>query len=225
MTRKRFAFFSWLLPIMLFVASSAAFAQNGSVPEYRKGSIGINFGKAEPRGDLSDIFKQSFLLGFDVGYRPVKYFQFDAGVDLVGGAAGVSRTIFVRPVGGGPVETRKIKDREIFVPFGGRLVLPLVKNRILLSGGGGFSYVRYAETPVTEGNETIECYSCSSRTGWGPYQVASVQFILDKNKHFGIGVTGKWYQVTTKGGSISTSIGERSRDRFFNLGANLGFYF
>jgi hypothetical protein len=60
----------------------------------------------------------------------------------------------------------KIRDREVFVPLGGRAILPLARGRFLFGGGGGVAYMRYAEV-LRQPSEyfRFDCPVCTSRSG------------------------------------------------------------
>ena len=72
-----------------------------------------------PRGELRPLFSDSFLAGVEYGYRFHRNFQLDAGFDSVFGAAGVNDWL---PTAFGNL---RIRDFQSFVPFGGRVILPL----------------------------------------------------------------------------------------------------
>lgn len=160
--------------------------------------------------------------GLGGGYRPSRFFQLDAGCDFFGGALGINRSINVRNTQTGATGVRDVKDSEALITTGGRLILPLFKDRILISAGGGMAYLTYFEHGVSEGYEVIKCTSCRSRGGWGPYQQGQVLFVVDHGRHVGLGATFKVAEVST-GGSLLN--GARSRERWQNLSAVVSFRF
>jgi len=85
-------------------------------------------GAARPRGDLGSLLKDSPAISFGYGYRFHRYFQADAGFDMAFGAANVRDYLDTAL---GPL---RIKDREYFIPLGGRAIAPLLGGRLLFSG-------------------------------------------------------------------------------------------
>ncbi len=201
-------------------AGKAVQAGSGEKPAYRKLILDFNVGGLKPSGDLQGKFSTAPGVGFNFGVRLHRYFQVDAGFEAGSGAAGVSRTINTT---GGP---RDVGDTEYFVPIGARLVLPLFKERLLLSGGGGGAYISYQETPKARANETVICTSCVSRSGGGAFEVAQIKWMVDKQRHFGLGLTTRWYQASSKGATLgSTGLSGTSKDRWMTVAATLGFHF
>src|SRR5262245_5374140 len=96
-------------------------AAAGTAQEYRKNSVNIDMGEGLPRGELRPLFNDSFLLGVGYGYRFHEFFQADIGFDTLFGAAGVKDFL---PTYYGPL---RIRDYQHFLPFGGRVVVPLAR--------------------------------------------------------------------------------------------------
>jgi hypothetical protein len=188
-------------------------------PAYRKFIIDFNVGGLNPGGDLQGKFSTAPGAGFNLGTGVHRHFQLDAGFDAGTGAAGVSRTINTT---GGP---RSVGDTEYFVPLGARFVLPLFRERLLLSGGGGGAYISYTETPKAGANEVVICTSCVSRSGGGAFEVAQIKVMLDKQRRFGVGSTTRWYQASSKGGALGTNLQGNSKDRWTTVAGTLGFHF
>lgn len=223
-----------LLILMLGISPWIAQAQTNEKPDEREssnhhfthGSIELSAGKMDPRGDLRGVYNPGFILGLNVGLRFKRFVQLDVGFDYGFRAAGVSRNIDVQIENTQvPFGSRRVRDRELFLPVGGRLVLPLAGERVLVSAGGGFSYLRYFETAIGEHTsqvrEVVRCSSCGSRSGWGPYQIAQLQIALDKQKRWGFGFTAKYFQVPTNGSPVGGSLAGSSQDRWLNLGTTL----
>ncbi|MEZ5398331.1 MAG: hypothetical protein R2729_01600 [Bryobacteraceae bacterium] len=74
------------------------------------------------------------------------------------------------------------------MPFGLRLVAPLVRDRIELSGGEGGLCESYA---VANPNPAAR----PSRSGWGGYVVASAAVALDPGRHVWLSVSPRYYVV------------------------------
>ena len=177
-------------------------------------------GIAEPKGDLGGYFVNKPGISVGYGYRFLRYLQADVGLDVVFGAAHVRdylNTDF------GPL---RIRDRQFFVPFGGRAILPLFKGRLLISGGGGGAYLRYAELLRQPSDYfKIDCPVCLTRDGWGYYALTDVSAFLDHNQHFRVGVTAKSYRGHTEGDSLAGVPAIRTKDRWLNILGNVGFSF
>jgi hypothetical protein len=176
-------------------------------------------GDAKPKGDLAPYFVQRPIISAGYGYRFHRYFQADVGLDVVFGAAHVEdylETDF------GPL---RIRDRQFFVPFGGRAILPVFDGRLLISGGGGGAYMRYSELLRQPASDfRIDCPVCLSRDGWGYYALADVSFYLDRDQHFRLGAVAKTYRGHTEGESIS-GVPARTKDRWLNILGQVGFSF
>ncbi len=152
-------------------------SKESSRPGYRKGVIDLHLGRANPGGDLKSAFSNGIFGGVNIGYRFQRYLQADIGFDFSRGAANVNRSI--NTTGG----VRSVGDTEYFIPLGGRLVLPIAKERALLSAGGGFAFLKYSEVGrAANANEEIICSSCASRSGRGAYEMFQVQFLVDPQR-------------------------------------------
>ncbi len=188
-------------------------------PAYRKGVIELNLGGLKAGGDLKPVFSNGFTGGVNFGYRFNRYLQADFGFDLASGAANVNRTI--NTTGG----ARAVGDDEFFMPMGGRLVLPLAKERALISAGGGLAYLRYSEAARGAANEIVICSSCDARSGFGTYELVQVQFLVDRQRHVGLGFTAKFFQARTSGDGLGTALRSSSDDRWRILSGTLSFHF
>jgi len=188
-------------------------------PAYRKGVIDLHLGGANAGGDLKPVFSNGFNGGVNFGYRFHRYLQADIGFDFSSGAANVNRAI--NTTGG----VRSVGDNELFVPLGVRVVLPLAKERVLFSAGGGLAFLRYSEAARGAGNEIVICSSCTSRSGAGSYEMFQIQYLVDRERHFGIGFTTKFFQAKTSGDGLGTTLRSSSNDRWRILSATFGFHF
>lgn len=201
-------------------ASPITQSTNSERPAFRKGVMELHLGRINAGGDLKSTFSAGFAGGVNFGWRFNRYLQADFGVDFARGAANVNRTI--NTTGG----LRTVGDDELFVPIGARVVLPLAKERVLLSAGGGYAYLKYSESArPASANEQVICTSCTSRSGNGSYQMFQVNFLVDRNRHFGLGFTAKLYQAKTTGDGLGTALSFTSKDRWTNLYGTFGFHF
>lgn len=193
-------------------------------PSYREYYPRHNFtfgaGAAEPKGDLGGFFITKPGISIGYGYRFSRYFQADLGLDMVFGAAHVRDYLETSL---GPL---RIRDRQFFVPFGGRAILPLAGGRLLISGGGGGAYLRYAELLNQPGYYyKVDCPVCTTRDGWAYYALAEVSGFLDRNQHFRVGVQAKSYRGHTEGDSLGGIPAVRTKDRWQNILGLVGFSF
>lgn len=177
-------------------------------------------GAARPRGELRPFLEDSPGVSIGYGYRFHRYFQGDLGLDILFGAARV-RDFLITQIG-----DLRIKDREYFIPLGARAIAPVARGRLLFSGGGGGAYMRYSERVNQPSSYfRVDCPVCTSRSGWGYYAQVNTSVFLDRSQHFRAGVTSRFLRGYTSGESIGPVPGVRTKDRWINLFAELGFSF
>ncbi len=186
---------------------------------YPHHNITFGVGDARPQGELGQFFVQKPLISLGYGYRFLRYFQADLGLDIVFGAANVQdylETDF------GPL---RIKDRQYFVPFGGRAILPLFHERLLISGGGGGAYMRYSEVLHQPSDYfRIDCPVCLSRDGWGYYALTGAAVYLDRSHIFRVGTVVKAYRGHTEGQNLA-GVPRRTNDHWLNILGEVGLSF
>lgn len=184
-------------------AVSLALAQ--APDTYRKFSLDINNGLLRPRGEMRrwrftdatgtrPLFQQTYVGGTHFGYRPIPYLQVDLGTEFAGSVAGKRRST-------SRYETKTFTDFIFFVPVGVRGVLPLFEERLLISGGGGGTFVANVQYG-DPGTAADLCDPCSSRNGWGPHAVAQALYVLGESRRVGLGVTSRWTQVKLSPGFL-----------------------
>ncbi|HET8547073.1 MAG TPA: hypothetical protein VFL57_03675 [Bryobacteraceae bacterium] len=181
---------------------------------YRRHYVSVGTGAGLPRADLRTAFSTSPGLNVGYGFRFHPWFQLDAGFETLFGAAGVRDFL---PTAFGNL---RIRDYQHFVPFGGRVVVPLLDERLHLFAGGGGAYMRYTERirqPCSDCGFRIECDVCSARDGWGGYGLAGANVAVDHGRHFRLGVSGKVYRGHTAGDPLGAAPSRRTRDRWINL--------
>ncbi|MGE5645313.1 MAG: hypothetical protein ACM336_05925 [Acidobacteriota bacterium] len=177
-------------------------------------------GAAMPKGDLGGFFENKPGIDIAYGYRFNRYFQADLGLDMVFGAAHVDDFLDTAL---GPV---RIRDRQYFVPLGGRAILPLAGGRVLIAGGGGGAYMRYSELLRQPSYYyRIDCPVCVTRDGWGYYALVETSFFLDQNQHFRIGAQYRNYRGHTEGPSLAGIPAVETKDRWQNILGIVGFSF
>ncbi len=201
------------LPLLVFVLAPLQ-AQNG-FPHH---NFTFGVGGAVPQGEISRFMDSSPGVSVGYGYRFWRYFQADAGLDVVFGAARI-RDFLNTDIGG-----FRIKDREYFVPLGGRVVVPVADGRLLFNAGGGGLWMRYNER-VNQPSAyfRIDCPSCTERSGWGYYAQTGADYFIFQN--FRLGAVARFYRGHTDGDPIGGFPRARTRDHWVNIMAQLGFSF
>ena len=162
-------------------------------------------------GTFDRFSPDSFLAGVQYGYRFHPNFQLDAGFDGVFGAAGVNDWL---PTAFGNL---RIRDFQTFVPFGGRAILPLYRDKIQVYGGLGGAYIRYGERirqPFQNVNFRIPCDICASRDGFGYYALFGVTTALDELRRFRLGVGTRVYRGYTSGDPLGAAPPGETTDRW-----------
>ena len=209
MTTKPLRYFSLL--VLVFTPLRA---QNG-FPHH---NFTLGVGGAAPQGQISRFMQSSPGVSVGYGYRFWRYFQADAGVDILFGAARI-RDFINTDIGG-----FRIKDREYFVPLGGRVVVPLAGGRLLFNAGGGGLWMRYNERVNQPSSYyRIDCPICTERSGWGYYAQVGADYFIAQN--FRLGVMTRFYRGHTDGDPLGPVPGIRTNDRWVNAMAQFGFSF
>ena len=86
--------------------------------------------------------------------------------------------------------------------------------------------MRYAERVNQPSYDfRIDCPTCTSRTGWGYYALANVSYFLNQAQNFRVGFTTKAVRGHTDGDPLGPVPGFRTRDKWLNLAAEVGFSF
>ena len=180
----------------------------------------VGLGPGIPTGATSSYLGTAPLLGVHYGFRLNRFFQADAGFQVAWGAAGNTQNSVITDLGaiqGG--------DREYMFPLGGRLIIPQPFKRIELAAGGGGIYLHYSETAPTGGQFQVNCYSCTSRGGWGGYGLANASYFLDENHNFRLGTTFQYVSASTDGDAVGNVPGIHTSDHWINLMFGIGISF
>jgi hypothetical protein len=186
---------------------------------FRKHFLSVGAGGGVPGAEVKPFLASSPVFRFGYGYRFMKNFQADAGMDTVFHAARI-RDFYESDFG-----DLRIKDYQFLVPLGGRAVIPI--RRVMLSAGGGGAYIRYQERvrqPFGE-NFRIDCPVCRSRSGWGYYGLVGVSVALDRYEHFRLGVTTRVFRGRTDGDAFGSVPAIRTRDTWINTAGEFTFSF
>ncbi len=202
--------------LVLFLAALPVVAQT----PYRKHTLWLGAGAGLPRADLRFSMSDSFGLTGGYGYRFHRFFQAEVGLDTLFGAAGV-RDYYASPLG-----DLRIRDFQYLVPFGGRVILPVLSDRLQFHGGVGGAYLRYAERirqPFGDAYYRLACPVCEARSGWGSYGLLGASVALDRWQHFRFHFNTRVYRGGTRGGPIGAVPGRRTTDRWVNMFAGISF--
>jgi hypothetical protein len=175
-------------------------------------------GGASPQAELSNFMQSAPGVSVGYGYRFMRYFQADAGLDILFGAARI-RDFLTTDIGG-----FRIKDREYFVPLGGRAIVPLASGKVLLYAGGGGAWMRYNERVNQPSSYyRIDCPICTSRSGWGYYAQVGGDWYFGRNLR--LGVVSRFYRGHTNGEPLGPVPGVKTTDHWVNTLAQIGFSF
>jgi len=104
----------------------------------------------------------------------------------------------------------EVDDRFFWVPFGVRLIEPLLNGRLELSAGGGGLHENYSLS-----NSASLPTGARSYSGWGGYFAGGAALALDRSRHWWLGATPRWFLANPQYG----------RDRWFQLSGELSFRF
>lgn len=195
--------------------SAATYAQE----PFHRNNIIVEVGPAIPVGNTTNYLSTAPFFGASYGYRFNRWFQADAGFQVAFGAANnqnAEQTDF-GPVQGG--------DHEFMIPLGGRVFIPSPWKRFEISAGGGTAYLHYSETVPSNQFVTNNCYSCTSRGGWGGYGLGNVSYFLDENHTFRVGTTVQFIAASTNGQAVGNVPALRTTDHWVNLAFEFGLSF
>ena len=182
-------------------------------------NFAVGFGAAIPAGSSTNYLGTAPLMSFRYGYRFNHFLQADAGFQTAWGAANNQNGV-VTDVG-----TVQGGDHEYMIPLGGRVYIPQPFKRLEASVGGGAAYLHYSETAPSSGYYQINCYSCTSRGGWGGYGLAGVNYFLDHNRTFHVGTTFQYISGSTSGQDVGNVAGIKTSDHWANLTFEFGVRF
>ena len=208
---------SFLLSLAAIFLISASLAVAQEREDYRKLSIDITGSVLKSLGEthqwtypeygssVSLLYQHAGLFGAHFGYRPIRYFQIDAGFELGANVVG-TRTDNIYGS-----ETHEYRNLILFLPVGGRAVLPLVSEHLLLSIGGGGAYLNSFEYSDIN-------WEIGSREGWGVYGIGQVLYVFGESRRIGAGFTSRWYRAHLSSGVLP---GLKVLDNWISLGATL----
>jgi hypothetical protein len=193
-------------------------AQNQS-EGFQRNNITVGVGPAIPFGNSAKYLGTAPLFQVGYGYRFNRWFQADVGFQAAFGAANNQNaevTDFGQIQGG---------DHEFMIPLGGRIFIPSPFKRFEFSAGAGTAYLHYSETVPQNGFVTNNCYSCTSRGGWGGYGLANVSYFLDEGHTFRVGTTFQVITASTNGQAVGNVPAIRTTDHWANVVFQFGMSF
>ncbi len=207
--------------LALGLASLVATLPLGAQDYFGKYNFTLSSGIAIPQEDLKVGFTNAPNVSVGFGYRFARNFQLDTGFETVFGAADI-RTFTDSEVG-----LVEINDRQYFIPFGGRAILPFGDaGRFEVYGGGGGTYLRYSEVLRQPSDYfRIPCTVCSSRSGWGYYGVVGFRGALNRGRNFWLGVNSKVVRGQTDGEQLGDIPPFETKDRWTFVQAEFTFSF
>ena len=176
-------------------------------------------GPAIPVGNSTNYLSTAPFIRLGYGYRFNRLFQADVGLQLAFGAANNQNAVIT------DAGTVQGGDHEFMIPLGGRVYIPQPFRRIQMSVGGGGVYLHYSETAPSNGYYSSNCYSCTTRGGWGGYGLANVSYFLDSNHNFRVGTTLQYIAGSTNGQAVANFPAVRTTDHWMNLAFDFGFSF
>ncbi len=202
---------------LVVLLSAGAWAQTAGYP---RNHISGQFGAAIPGQDLKNSFAPAFALGFNYGYRITRNFQADVGLDTAFQSARVRQFL---DTGFGAL---RIRDFQLFIPVGGRVVLPINGDRAEFYAGGGGVFARYYEA-ISQPNVNFRfaCPPCSARSGFGYYGVTGFRYRPSQYGAFWIGGSVRVIRVNTDGEPIGNLQPPATRDRWIIPTFDIGFSF
>jgi hypothetical protein len=183
---------------------------------FRKHYITVGGGGGVPGGEIGSGLVTSPVFRLGYGYRFHPYFQADLGFDTVFHAAKVRDFVSTQ------FGDLRLKDYQYMLPMGGRAIIPLRDNRILLHAGGGGAYLRYQERirqPFGGSNFRLDCPSCRERSGWGYYGLVGVSVALDRSQNFRFGFSSRVFRANTSGDAFGPLPAFTTRDQWVNTAA------
>jgi hypothetical protein len=207
-----------LISGITLASAASGFAQDSQQDVHHYNVI-VGVGPAIPVGNTTNYLSTAPMFKVGFGYRFNRWFQGDVGLQLAFGAANNQNAEIseIGPVQGG--------DHEFMVPLGGRFIIPNPFKKIEVSAGGGAAYLHYSETIPNAGQIGINCYSCTSRGGWGGYGLANARYFLNDSHNFSVGTTLQFIAASTNGQAVASIPAIATTDHWVNLTFEFGLSF
>jgi hypothetical protein len=185
--------------VVLALSLIAGLGQAQIVPRNR---ITLNGGWARQSVNATPPYVQTAAApGISYGYRALPHVEFEAGLFIVPHPS---------PDFCGSFGCHDVDDRYYWIPFGARFLLPLQRDRLELSAGGGGLYNKYTLGNPLSGGGPI------SYEGWGGYFSGAAAAALDRGRHLWLGTSPRFFLGHTR---------YRQRDRWLTIAGELSFRF
>lgn len=193
----------------------------GQSSDFHHHNVTFGVGPGIPVGSDTSYLGPAPLISVGYGYRFNRLFQADIGMNVAFGAVS-SNSVVVTDIG-----NVYAGNREYMVPMGGRFILPLPFDKFEASVGGGGVYMHYSETGPSSANSyyPINCYTCTSRGGWGGYGLVNLSYFLDSNKNFHVGTTAEFISASLNGQAVGSIPAVKTKDHWTTIAIEVGFSF
>jgi hypothetical protein len=163
---------------------------------------------------------------FGQGFRPVRYLQAGYAVSFLGNFNGT-------PTSTAPIKctsgctgtyTATIGARGTMLSIDVRPVLPLFREQLQISAGGGFTWInaiQHADTGGISVPNSCPPLCAGNTSGHGPSEIVEAKY-FPGNGHVGIGFHVRNIQVTSSGLNFATANSEGIyRDHFLAIGGEI----
>jgi hypothetical protein len=115
------------------------------------------------------------------------------------------------------------------VPFGGRLVVPLFSEHLLIGLGGGGAFVNHLEATVKDDSPNAlfreHCGQCESRRGLGSYGLARLEYVFSWERRFGVGAFVRFTRARLDGKFLPRFGSSGEHDQWLQLGGTISLRF
>jgi hypothetical protein len=176
--------------------------------------------------DCAEQFSRTGSGGFEMGGRPIRYLEASVRTDILGNFNGYqSSTAPYQCVSGCTgVVNESIVTSAALITLNVQGVLPLFREHLLISAGGGVGWLEVRSNAQT-GNAQVSggCPSCPPpQGGHGPTEVAEILYF--PNRHIGFGLQFRNAQISSPG--LSSVAGPifgpiTYKDRFYLIGGEI----
>ncbi|HEY1760696.1 MAG TPA: hypothetical protein VGG72_35300 [Bryobacteraceae bacterium] len=153
------------------------------------------------RYDCAEQFSRAGSGGFEMGVRPIRYLEAGVRTDILGNFNGYqSNSATYQCVSGCTgVVNENIVTSSALITLNAQGVLPLFREHLLISAGGGIGWLEVRSNAQT-GSAQVQggCPSCPPpQGGHGPTAVAGMMYF--PNRHVGFGLQFRDVQISSPG--------------------------
>jgi len=167
--------------------------------------------------------------GVGMGIRPIRYLQTGFTAEFFGNFNGTPTTTapFTCTSGCTGTYNETLSARGNLMAIDGRGVLPLLGNRLQISGGGGIAWLE-ASTTINTGGVDVQqvCppVCTGSQRGHGPTEIVDIKY-FPGNGHLGLGFHVRAMQIKSPSGLNFSINGGGYNDHFLSIGGQISFQF